>query len=441
MEECIDIVAHSITNLIIMKPIHLLILSCVVLSGCAAPQSYNLMPTPILYADSSIDPFAHLSREHKNTRTNIYYATNRVPNKDHTSTSYSNSSSPTLRFGIATVRIGDADISWEEMSHASLFPDPIKPIPVSVESIEEKGTSPQYINPTNTAISQELGNFFDLINNELATSVDREIMVYVHGTKVDFTNSAILAAEVEHFAGRDFVSLAFAWPSHQNIFSYLFGFDVHRAMNSSTALADVLALLAMHTNAEKINILSYSAGGRVASKAISELRQRFYTLDSDQLKEVFKIGSVVLAAADVEADVFLGRLKDLSELADQVVVTVSDKDNALQAAHKYMGGVVRAGTSDAEDLEMKYIADEELDNVSIVDVSIGQDHRGFDIVGHHYWYRHPWMSSEIVFIMRTDLPPQRRGLQPAESGGLWYLSSEYPHRVRAAAMRELGNQW
>lgn len=36
---------------------------------------------------------------------------------------------------------------------------------------------------------------------------DKEIMVYRHGTKVDFRNAAILTSEVEHFAGRDFVSL------------------------------------------------------------------------------------------------------------------------------------------------------------------------------------------------------------------------------------------
>ena len=46
-------------------------------------------------------------------------------------------------------------------------------------------------------------------------------MVYVHGTKVDFVNATILTAEIDHFAGRDFVGLAFAWPSHQNILLYL----------------------------------------------------------------------------------------------------------------------------------------------------------------------------------------------------------------------------
>jgi esterase/lipase superfamily enzyme len=275
----------------------------------------------------------------------------------------------------------------------------------------------------------------------LAKVADKEIMVYVHGTKVDFTNAAVLAAEVEHFAGRDFVSVAYAWPSHQNILSYLFGIDVQRARESSTPLVELLVLLAVHSDAEKIHLLSYSAGGRVTSKALVEMRQRFTHLEAAQLKEQFRLGSVIFAAADVELDVFLERLKAASDFADQVIITISDKDNALQAARRYMGGPVRAGTTEAETAELAYIDSAELENVSIIDVSIGQDQRGFDIVGHHYWYRHPWMSSDIMFLMRTDLPPDRRGLQPTEITGLWYLSADYPRRVRDAAATEIGDQW
>jgi hypothetical protein len=51
------------------------------------------------------------------------------------------------------------------------------------------------------------------------------------------------------------------------------------------------------------------------------------------------------------------------------------------------------------------------------------------------------MSSDIVFIMRTDLPPSRRGLSPAELEGIWYLSADYPDKIRKAAEVELKGQW
>ena len=80
-------------------------------------------------------------------------------------------------------------------------------------------------------------------------------------------------------------------------------------------------------------------------------------------------------------------------------------------------------------------------NVEIIDVSYGQKVRGFNISGHHYWYRHPWMSSDIIFLMRTDLPPHRRGLSPTELEGIWYLSPDYPEKIQKAAEKELKGQW
>ena len=424
-----------------MRIIGSLIIFCLLVSGCAAPQSYDLMQTPVLYVDSAIDPFAHLPNDLKNPRSTIFYATNRAPARAGASPPYSNDISEMLHFGTATVRMGSPDIDWQTLHRSSLSALRDEPVVISLEETEQAASLAQTEDLWDTPIPQPLGEFFLRINQELDRVADKEIMVYVHGTKVDFTNAAVLTAEVEHFAGRDFVSVAYAWPSHQNILSYLFGTDVERARISSAPLSELLFLLAEQTSAEKIHILSYSAGGRVVSKALEEMRQRFDHLDTKTLNEKFRIGSVIFAAADVEIDVFLDRLGSASEFADQVVITVSDRDNALQAARKYMGGTVRAGTAEAEPVELEFIAAQKLDNVSIIDVSIGQDQRGFDIVGHHYWYRHPWMSSDIIFVMRTDLPPGRRGLQPAETSGLWYLSAEYPQQVKEAAAVELDGQW
>ena len=51
------------------------------------------------------------------------------------------------------------------------------------------------------------------------------------------------------------------------------------------------------------------------------------------------------------------------------------------------------------------------------------------------------MSSDIVFLMRTNLPPHRRGLTPTELEGIWYLSPDYPVKVRESAKAELKGQW
>jgi esterase/lipase superfamily enzyme len=152
-------------------------------------------------------------------------------------------------------------------------------------------------------LTAEQQDFAAAINIELAVAQDKEIMVYVHGTKVDFLNSLVITAEVDHFAGRDFVGIAFAWPSHQNILYYLLGQDVTRARDSSQALRALLEFLAAHTTAKRINLLSYSAGARVASKALYELRSTHPFRSPEDLQQTFRLGSVIFAAIFAAADV------------------------------------------------------------------------------------------------------------------------------------------
>jgi esterase/lipase superfamily enzyme len=411
------------------------------LAGCSSHKTLTLMPTPVIYQNSSIDPFAHLASAQKSTKMQVFYATNRAPKFSKNGIGYGNTLDSIIHLGKATIRMGAPNSKWDDLHKSSLSSVQTKPIPLTLERTVELAVMPTKIIRFNKSLTPELQGFVDSINSELAEAVDKEIIVCVHGTKVDFANSTILTAEIDYFAGRDFVGLAFAWPSHQNILFYLSAIDVRRALNSSAALQSLLVLLSEHTAAEHINILAYSAGGKVASKALYEMRQTFSDLDSSELKGKFRLGSVVFAAADVSVDVFLERIPAISELANQVVVTVTDDDNALKAAKLLMGGAFRVGSSKAEKIEEAFIVSNNLSNVEIIDVSMGQSVRGFDIVGHHYWYRHPWMSSDIVFIMRTDLPPSRRGLSPAELEGIWYLSADYPDKIRKAAEVELKGQW
>jgi esterase/lipase superfamily enzyme len=443
---CFGKVADATQSLVVgsrsLRSVRVLMASCL-LASCAAKAPMTLMPTPVLYRNAVIDPFAHLDQTHRTTTSRVYFFTNRAARIEDGSTLYLNQMSDAQGFGQAVVRMGQPGFDWTSLVRQSLADLREIEVELSVAAVDPFGELPgrQAISGSRQALAPGLGDWLDQINADLDRAVDREILVYVHGAKVDFDNAAILTAEVDHFAGRDFVGVAFAWPSHQNILSYLVGTDVERARASSSALRNLLTLLARYTHAEHINLLSYSAGGRVTSKALSELRQRHPELTPEQLKSKYRLGAVVFAAADVELDVFLERLPEASELAQQVVITVADNDKALVAARRFMGGEARAGTADAEKQEIGFIAGHRLPNVEILDVSNGKEIRGFDIEGHHYWYRHPWTSSDVIFLMRTDLPPHQRGLSPAAQAGVWYLSTDYPERVIDAARTQLDGKW
>lgn len=275
------------------------------ITGCSTQSNLTLMPKPVIYQNGAIDPFAHLTPEHQTTRMHVFYATNRTPRFSESGVSYGNALDASIHLGEATIRMGEPDDNWEEILALSLAESQLEPVPLTLETISETAHLPAGDTRPDSHLTPDQQKFIDAINTELDKAIDKEIMVYVHGTKVDFANAAILTAEVDYFAGRDFVGLAFAWPSHQNILFYLAGIDVRRALNSISALTRVLVLLADHTTAEHINILAYSAGGKVASTALFEMRRTFPDLNPDELREKFRIASVVFAAADVSIDVFL----------------------------------------------------------------------------------------------------------------------------------------
>lgn len=419
------------------------LLLAVSLVGCATTPEFVLMETPAIYHEAAVDPFAHLQDAERDTFVTVFYGTNRQPQDlEGNKLPYGNKQDEVLRLGKATLRFGDENFNWEDLYCASIAQERSDPVPITLENVDEMGSLHDTFRfGDEQALSTEQKAFVSEINIQLAAAQDKEIMVYVHGTKVDFLNAVAMTAEVDHFSGRDFIGIAFDWPSHQNILYYLFGMDVSRAQNSSQALRAFLEFLARYTNAEQINLLSYSAGGRVASKALYELRSAYPELDKETLRERFRLGGVVFAAADVPMEAFKQRLPSISALADQVVVTVSGHDPALLAAEKYMGGGLRVGEETAEADEMAFAEASGITNFEVIDLSLNQEGRGFDIIGHHYWYRHPWASSDIVLLLRTNLPPHLRGLSSAELEGVFYMSPDYPEQVRKAIRKELGSSW
>ncbi|MCH8169023.1 MAG: alpha/beta hydrolase, partial [Proteobacteria bacterium] len=119
------------------------------------------------------------------------------------------------------------------------------------------------------------------LSDAIGQARDKDVLIYVHGAKVNFYNACAFTAQLDHFMGRDMTSVAFSWPTRQNIFSYAFGSDVRRAYDSGAALATLIELLAMVTPARRIHVLCWSAGGRVTTRALTTLRERHPDEDED----------------------------------------------------------------------------------------------------------------------------------------------------------------
>lgn len=405
------------------------------LAGCAGPPVVPLMPTPMLYTELETGPLEHIpSDQHWNLRK-VYYATTRARDPDLQRVRYTNGESDEVSVGLALVRFGERSLSWDELKAASRSADRDDPVLLSLSGIVEAGSfAPEKLGDSGDVEGPAAWLLSDL-NASIATARDRDVLIYVHGAKVNFYNACAYVAQLDHFMGRDMTSIAFSWPSRQNILAYGMGDDVERLYRSTPALVSVIELLATHSEARRIHLVAWSAGGRLVTDAMKELRRRAGDVPEEELRNRYRLGTVYLAAADVPGEAFVEAIPDMAALARRIVVTASSNDGALRKAKLLMGGEHRIGTVVTEISEERAALLKSIPNLEVVDVSRGSMVRGFDITGHRYWFDHPWASSDLILAVRSDLPPDQRGLEAGGFPVLWIIPEDYPDEVRESMLR------
>jgi esterase/lipase superfamily enzyme len=394
------------------------------------------MPTPVLFTEMDVGPLDHIPENQRWNPRRVYYATTRRREDDLQRIDYGNSESDELSVGMALIGFGTPNLSWSDLNTYSRQASRPDVVELSIAGLVETGRfSP---GDADTPMRDPNGSATWLmadLNAAIESARDRDLMIYVHGAKVNFYNANAFAAQLDHFMGRDMTSMAFAWPTRQNMLAYGSGRDVERAYRSAPALASLLDLLARKSVARRIHIVCWSAGGRVVTAALKELHAR-HSGEAGDLRERLRIGTVYFAAADVPGDEFVAALPALNDLATRVVVTISSNDSALELAQAVMPGGKRLGQRNEDLGPEQREAVMAADRLEVVDVSLGWEGRGFDITGHRYWFDHPWASTDLILAVRSDLGPGERALSPTDLKLLWGIPADYPERLRARLTRE-----
>jgi esterase/lipase superfamily enzyme len=400
-------------------------------SGCGVGVE-PLMPTPVLYTEVGLDPIAHIPEGERWTPRRVYYATTRARGGDPQEITYTNSVADDLGVGLALIGFGNAETNWATLAQASTSAERETPINLSIAGIIEAGRVP--LTPTGIAIDTDNDAAWLLmdLNDTIRDARDKDVLVYVHGAKVNFYNACAFAAQLDHFMGRDMTSIAFSWPTRQDIFAYAFGRDRQRAYDAGEALASLLEALAEETEARRIHVLAWSAGARVLTQALTSLRERHPDESTDELRERLRIATAYFAAGDIPRDEFLDALPTIHGITHRVIVTNSDKDEALITAKVVMGGERRIGHAGHQLTPEQEGLINSMERLEVINLSLGHEVRGFDIAGHQYWFNHPWASSDVLLAIRTDLPPHQRGLVQVQDSVLWSMPADYPERLRAS---------
>ncbi len=244
------------------------------------------------------------------------------------------------------------------------------------------------------------GEFFQDLRTCVASSKRKEAFVFVHGYNVTFEKAALRTAQMAHDLKFDGAPIFYSWPSQGSILKYTV--DENNVTWTVPHLKQFLVDIAEQSGANEIHLVAHSMGNRALTTALREL-----TYDQRDNTQLFN--QVVLAAPDIDADIFKRQIAPaIQKTARRVTLYASSNDQALLAS-KQVHGYARAGDSGAG---LVVIPGIETVDVSAVETSF---------LGHSYYGDNNSIISDLFHLLHKKLPASHRDwLRPKDRDGLTY---------------------
>ncbi|WAP67736.1 alpha/beta hydrolase [Jiella pelagia] len=165
----------------------------------------------------------------------------------------------------------------------------------------------------------------------------KRVLIFVHGFNSTYEEAVFRFAQISYDTGVNAAPILFTWPSRGSVFDYLY--DRESANYSRNSLETILAQVAASPHVEDITLMAHSMGSWLAMEAVRQLSIRQGGLPD-------KLHNIVLAAPDLDIDVFRQQLDELGPAKDRITIFTSQDDRALLVSRRLAGGVQRLGSVD-----------------------------------------------------------------------------------------------
>jgi esterase/lipase superfamily enzyme len=164
-----------------------------------------------------------------------------------------------------------------------------------------------------------------------------QALVFVHGYNNRFGDAVFRFAQFVHDSDTGMTPILFTWPSRGSLFAY--GYDRESAALSRDALEQLLNALVRDPAIEKVDILAHSMGNFLLLETLRQMALRNRAIPS-------KIDNVILAAPDVDVDVFQSDILDMGNPHPKFTLFASRDDKALAISRWVWGSDARLGAID-----------------------------------------------------------------------------------------------
>jgi esterase/lipase superfamily enzyme len=178
------------------------------------------------------------------------------------------------------------------------------------------------------------------LQQRLVKTKHRRVLVFVHGYNTSFEEAVYRLAQIVHDSDAPALPILFTWPSRGQLLGYTY--DRESANFSRDALEDLLRGLARDPAIGEITLLAHSMGNWVALEALRQMSIRSGRIDP-------KIKTVMMAAPDVDVDVFRRQVEAIGAKRPPFVIFVSRDDRALALSTRIWGNNPRLGAVDLKD--------------------------------------------------------------------------------------------
>jgi esterase/lipase superfamily enzyme len=243
--------------------------------------------------------------------------------------------------------------------------------------------------------------FYDEIHAIIQEARDNgdepEALVFLHGYNVSFADAAIRAAQIGYDLKIPGATAFFSWPSRGDPIAY--PADEASIEASERAIADFLVEFAQNCGASKLHLIAHSMGNRGLLRAL----QRIAADAAARGKVLFH--QMILAAPDVDRDLFLDLAHLYSAHAERATLYASGRDLPVHLSSKWHDAP-RAGYFEP------YTVAPGVDTVAVPNFDV-------DLLGHGYFAQAEAMLHDIFDLMRFNPPPaKRQRIEAANAGGL-----------------------
>lgn len=164
----------------------------------------------------------------------------------------------------------------------------------------------------------------------------KHVLLFVHGFNNTYEDAVYRFAQIAHDSGTDAVPVLFTWPSRGSVFAY--NYDRESTNYSRDALEETLQELAKEPGIQDVSVLAHSMGSFLTMEALRQMAIRNGRIAP-------KISNVILAAPDIDVDVFKQQLGEMGspEQRPRFTIFTSTDDRALKVSSRIAGSVPRLG--------------------------------------------------------------------------------------------------